>query len=266
MDLLLAMFAFALGAIIGSFLNVVIHRYPLGESLVFPGSRCPHCGTSIRPYDNVPILSYLILRARCRFCKAPISARYMLVEASNALFYLAIYLHVGVSATFLLLAAIVSMTIVLIYIDLDIQILPDVIDLPGIGMGIGLGLLQAGRRYETLVLSESLWDSLIGALLGGGILLAIATAYKLVRKIEGMGFGDVKMLAMIGAVVGWQPLLPVLFIASIGGAIIGVILGARSEKGLQLAIPFGVFLGLATFTVIFTGNSLLDWYRGLLLD
>src|SRR5688572_20520928 len=145
MDLLLAMFALALGAIIGSFLNVVIHRYPLGESLVFPGSRCPHCGHSIRPYDNVPILSYVFLRGRCRFCKAPISMRYVLVELANALFYVAVYLQVGVSPTFLLLAAIVSMTIVLIYIDLDIQILPDVVDLPGIGVGIGLGLLQAGR-------------------------------------------------------------------------------------------------------------------------
>jgi leader peptidase (prepilin peptidase) / N-methyltransferase len=266
MDSLLAIFAFALGAIIGSFLNVVIHRYPLGESLVFPGSRCPHCGRSIRAYDNVPILSYVLLRGRCRFCRAPISIRYVLVELANALFFLAVYLHVGVNVDFILLAAIVSMTIVLIYIDLDIQILPDVIDLPGIGIGIGIGLLEGGRRYQTLVLAESVLDSVIGALMGAGILLSIATAYKLVRKIEGMGFGDVKMLAMIGAVVGWKPLLPVLFIASIGGAIIGLILGARSEKGLQLAIPFGVFLGLATFTVIFTGNSLLEWYRAVILD
>jgi leader peptidase (prepilin peptidase) / N-methyltransferase len=266
MDPLFATFAFILGAIIGSFLNVVIHRYPAGQSLAFPGSRCPHCAAAIRPYDNIPIVSYLILAGRCRSCRASISIRYPLVELANALFYLATYLHVGVTMVFPLLAAIVSMTIVLIYIDLDIQILPDVIDIPGIGLGIIIGLLQGGSRFESVVLTRSILDSILGAALGAGTLLAIAAAYKIVRKIEGMGLGDVKMLAMIGAVVGWRPLLPLLFIASMSGAVLGIILGVRSQKGLQLAIPFGVFLGLATLAVIFTGYSIWDWYRLLLMN
>src|SRR5947209_758890 len=136
---LLALYAFALGAVVGSFLNVVIHRYPREESLIFPGSHCPHCNAPIRWYDNIPILSFAILRGRCRACGAPIAIRYVLVELANALFYLAIFLRTGVTFVFPLVAAIVSMIIVLIFIDADIQILPDVIDLPGIVIGIIIG-------------------------------------------------------------------------------------------------------------------------------
>src|SRR5207253_7653479 len=139
----------------GSFLNVVIHRYPIEESIVFPPSRCPACRARIRWFDNVPILSYVWLAGRCRDCRAPISPRYPLVELANALFYLAIYLHTGPTPGFLLVAAVVSMTIVLIYIDADIQILPDVIDLPGVAIGIGIGALALGYRYPTLILSTS---------------------------------------------------------------------------------------------------------------
>jgi leader peptidase (prepilin peptidase)/N-methyltransferase len=262
---LLALFAFAFGAIIGSFLNVVIHRYPAGESLVAPRSYCPGCRTPIRPYDNIPVLSWLLLRGRCRSCDRPISIRYPLVELANGLFYLAIYLHTGISISFPILAAIVSMTIALLYIDLDIQILPDVIDLPGIVLGLVIGYLKLGMMHPTLILASSISDSLIGAALGGGTLLLIATVYKLVRRIEGMGLGDVKMLAMIGAVVGWRPLLPLLFLASFAGAVLGLVLAARSSRGLQLAIPFGVFLGLAALSVIFAGNLMGEVYHRMLL-
>src|SRR5436190_16726583 len=143
MSTLLAFYAFAMGAIVGSFLNVVIHRYPREESIVFPASHCPNCNTNIRWFDNIPILSYLALGARCRTCKVPISPRYPLIELANALFYLAIFQRTGPSLIFLPLAAIVSMTIVLIFIDLEIQILPDVIDVPGVFIGVLIAWLGA---------------------------------------------------------------------------------------------------------------------------
>jgi leader peptidase (prepilin peptidase)/N-methyltransferase len=264
MTLLFLITVTALGAIVGSFLNVVIHRYPLGESIVFPASHCPHCQTVIKPWDNIPVLSWLILLGRCRACRGPISPRYPLVELANALFYLAIFQRTGLSWGFVPLAAIASMTICLIFIDADIQILPDVIDLPGIAIGLGIGALHLGATAD-MVLANTFFDSLTGALLGGGILWAIALIYQLLRKVEGMGLGDVKMLAMIGAVTGWEPVLPVLFVASITGAIFGVAVALRSEERFRVALPFGVFLGFAFFIVMFFGAPLYEWYLSLLL-
>jgi leader peptidase (prepilin peptidase)/N-methyltransferase len=260
MSCILGGFALVLGAVVGSFLNVVIHRYPLEESVVFPPSRCPSCRTPIRWYDNIPVLSYLILRGRCRTCGAEISLRYPMVELANALFYLAIYLHAGPTIGFLLVAAVVSMMIALIYIDLDIQILPDVIDLPGVLVGLTIGALHLGSMTPGLVLADSLLDSAAGAAGGAVILLSIASAYRLIRKVEGMGLGDVKMIAMIGAVLGWRSLFPVLLLASIIGSSAGLIAAARSSRGLLVAVPFGVFLGLATLTVLFFGPYLWAWY------
>ena len=265
MQTLLAFYALAIGAIVGSFLNVVIHRYPLEESIAFPASHCPHCNTPIRWFDNVPVISFLILRGRCRACRESISIRYPLVELANALFYLAIYLRTGPTPGFLLLAAAVSMTIALIYIDADIQILPDVIDLPGIAIGLLAGWLGLGILYPTLVLAGSLLDSLLGALFGASILLALIGVYWLVRRVEGMGQGDVKMLAMIGAIVGWRAVPGVLLVASITGALIGVPAAMRSGRGMQLAIPFGVFLGFAMLIVMFFGQTLAGWYLSLIL-
>ena len=257
--------AAALGAIVGSFLNVVIHRYPREESIVFPPSKCPECGTPIKPYDNVPILGYLWLLGRCRACRSPISARYPLIELANSLFYLAIFLRTGPTWGFLPVAALVSMTICLIYIDLEIQILPDVIDLPGVAIGLLVGATQMGALYPDLLLSSSLLESVIGAAAGSGVLLAIALAYKLIRKVEGMGLGDVKMMAMLGAVVGWEPLFPLLVIASVTGAITGLFLAMKSKQGMKVAVPFGVFLGLAFLIVVFFGPTLWRWYLALLL-
>ena len=262
---LLAGFAFALGAIVGSFLNVVIHRYPREESIVFPGSHCPHCNAPIAWYDNIPIVSYAFLLARCRNCRAPISSRYPLVELANGLFYLAIFLHTGETIGFLLLAPIVSMTIALIYIDADIQILPDVIDLPGIAIGLAIGALMLGASYNNLTLSSTIVDSLLGALFGGSVLLAIIGLYWLVRRVEGMGQGDVKMLAMIGATLGWRAIPGVLLLASITGAVVGVPIAMRSGRGMQLPLPFGVFLGIAFLAVLFFGPTLSSWYLSLLL-
>lgn len=253
---------FALGALVGSFLNVVIHRYPREESVVFPPSHCGTCGAHVKPYDNVPILSYLWLRGRCRACREPFSARYPLVELANALFYVAIFQRTGLTWGFLPVAALVSMTIVLIYIDLEIQILPDVIDLPGVAIGLFIGTVHLGASYPGLLLSKTLLESVVGAVAGGGVLLAIALGYKLVRKIEGMGLGDVKMMAMLGAVLGWEPLLPLLILASVTGAVVGLFLATRSEKGMQVALPFGIFLGLAFLCMLFFGAGLFEsWLR-----
>ena len=257
--------ALLFGAAIGSFLNVVIHRYPREESIVFPPSHCPQCNDAIKPYDNIPVLSYLILRGRCRNCGVPISPRYPLVELANALFYLAAYLRTGPTIAFLLVAAIVSMTLVLIFIDLDIQILPDVVDLPGILIGVAIGALHLGVLYPTLVLSPSLLDSLIGAAAGAGVLLAIGLAYRLVRRVEGMGLGDVKMMAMIGACIGWTWIFPLLLISSIAGAVVGLAVASRSDRGMQVPLPFGVFLGLALLAIMFCGPVLERWYLWLLL-
>jgi leader peptidase (prepilin peptidase)/N-methyltransferase len=265
MTLLLGFYAFAIGAIVGSFLNVVIHRYPREESIVFPGSHCPHCNTAISWYDNIPVLSFALLRGRCRACGAGIAWRYPLVELANALFYLAVFERTGPTVAFVIVAAIISMTIALIYIDADIQILPDVIDLPGIALGIGAGALGLGILHPSLMLADSLLDSLFGALLGAAIPLAIIGAYWLLRHVEGMGLGDVKVLAMFGAVVGWRAVPAVLLIGAVGGTLFAVPLVIRSGRGMQAALPFGVFLGLAFLAVLFFGPTLSAWYFSLML-
>ena len=264
MEFLFALYAFALGAIVGSFLNVVVHRYPREESIVFPASRCPSCGTSIRPWDNVPILSWIFLLGRCRACRAPISLRYPLIELANGLLWLAAWLHLGLTPAAAIVAVVSSMTVALIFIDAEIQILPDVIDIPGIVLGLLLGWLHAGLASPQLVLASSLADSALGAALGAGLLLAVGLAYRLLRKVEGMGLGDVKMMAMIGAVCGWAAILPIVFLASVSGAVIGIGIAMRRREGLQFALPFGVFLGLAFLGVIYFGRSLEAWYFGLL--
>ena len=262
MSLLLGFYAFAIGAVIGSFLNVVIHRYPREESIVFPASHCPACNTPIRAYDNIPFLSYAILGGRCRSCSAPISPRYPLVELANALFYLAIFLRVGPTLAFIPIAALASMTIVLIFIDAEVHLLPNVITYPGVLVGLAIGFLHPS---DVLNVSDSLIDSVAGAVVGGGFLLAIALAYKLVRRIEGMGLGDVKMMAMVGAALGWQAVLEVMLVGSVVGALIGVPIALRTEKRMRYELPFGVFLGYGTLIVLFFGHTLSQWWIGLLL-
>lgn len=265
MHLLFSCYAALLGAILGSFLNVVIHRYPLEESIVSPPSHCPSCRTRIRWYDNIPLVSWVVLRGRCRACGAHITTRYPLVELANALFYVAVYLHTGVSVAFIPIAAMVSMLIVLIYIDADIQILPDVIDLPGIVLGLIIGALGIGALEPSLVLSQSLADAALGAFIGGGSIAVIILTYWLVRKIEGMGWGDAKMMAMLGAMMGWRAALATLLLGSVTGAIVGVPLALRSSRGMQYALPFGIFLGIAGLAILFFGHTLTSWYLALML-
>lgn len=265
MDALLLFYAIATGAIVGSFLNVVIYRYPREESIVFPASHCPECKAKIRPWHNIPIFGYLILLGRCRDCRKPISARYPLVELANGLFWGAAFLHTGLSFGFFFVAAIVSMTIVLIFIDLDVQILPDVVDKPGIVVGLFIGAMEIGERHPQLVLSPTLFDSVAGAALGWLLLFSVARLYKALRNVEGMGEGDMKMLAMIGAVMGWKAILPVLFLSSLVGAVVGVSLALKNRSNLQFALPFGVFLGIGSLAVLFFGPTLFAWYRSLLV-
>ncbi|HET8798006.1 MAG TPA: prepilin peptidase [Thermoanaerobaculia bacterium] len=265
MILLFPFVAFAAGAIVGSFLNVVIHRVPRGESIVFPGSHCPHCQAKILPFDNIPIVSWLLLLGKCRACRAPIAARYPLVELANALFYLAIWQRTGLSPAFVAVAAVVSITVALIFIDLEWQILPDVLDIPGVAIGLAIGALHLGALHPDLLLAKTLFESITGAIAGAGVLLAIGLTYKLVRKVEGMGLGDVKMMAMLGAILGWEPLFPLLLLASVAGSIVGLVVAAKSPEGLKVAVPFGVFLGLAFLVVLFFGPTLWEWYLALLL-
>ncbi len=265
MALLLSISALVLGAVVGSFLNVVIHRYPREESIVFPPSHCPTCRAAIKPYDNVPVLSWIWLRGRCRACHEPISLRYPLVELANGLFYLALFQRTEASVLFVPIAALISMFIVLIYIDAEIQILPDVITLPGTAIGVATAFAGGKGLVPDLGIATSWQDSLLGAGLGASLLTFLILVYWFVRRVEGMGWGDVKMMAMIGSLVGFSSVLAVLLLASVAGAIIGLPLALRHEKGMQVALPFGVFLGIAALGVLFFGPTLWGWYLALLM-
>lgn len=264
--LITMIYVFAFGAVIGSFLNVVIYRYPRGQSIVFPASRCPDCGAKIRPWHNVPIFGWIILRGRCYDCREPISVHYPLTELANATFYVAVLQRTGIGIAFVLLSAIVSMTIVLIHIDAEIQILPDAIDIPGIAIGVIAAAIGIGAEVPEMTLAPSLRESLIGAASGAGVLLVIALGYQLLRRIEGMGLGDVKMLAMIGSLSGWRPLLPILTIASVAGSLTGIaIMIATRRADMRFPLPFGVFLGIAFLFMLFFGETIFAFAPSLRL-
>ena len=244
----------AIGLCIGSFLNVVIYRLPIGQSIVTPPSRCRTCGYQLRWYDNIPVLSWVFLRGRCRKCGVGVSIQYPIVElVTGALFVLVIWMTPPgpLLATRLILVCIL---IALFGIDLEHQILPNVITLPGIAIGVLLSLI-APPGWK---------DALIGALLGGGVLYAIAGAYYLWRREEGMGMGDVKMLAMIGAFLGWKAVLVTLVLSSFAGAIIGLALMAAERGTMKFALPFGTFLAIGAVVSMFVGEPLVAWYAGLL--
>jgi leader peptidase (prepilin peptidase)/N-methyltransferase len=242
------------GLCIGSFLNVVIYRLPLGQSLATPPSRCRNCGYFLRWFDNIPVLSWVSLRGRCRQCGIGVSWQYPLVELiTAALFVLVVWL----TPPGPLMAArlvLVSILIALFGIDLEHQILPNSITLPGIAIGL----------LFSLIAPPGWKDALIGAVLGGGILYAIAWGYYLWRREEGMGMGDVKMLAMIGAFLGWKAVLVTLVLSSFAGAIIGVILLSVQKGGMKFALPFGTFLAIGTVVAMFAGEPLVTWYAGFL--
>jgi leader peptidase (prepilin peptidase)/N-methyltransferase len=241
------------GALIGSFLNVCIHRLPRGTSIVWPASACPACGRQLSWFENVPVVSYAVLRGRCRGCRAPISIRYPVVELTTAALFAAAFWYFGPGALFVSRVVFGCALIVLFAIDLEHQILPNVITLPGIVAGLMFSLV-----------TEPGWQaSLLGMLLGGGVLLAIAEIYYRVRGEEGLGMGDVKMLAMIGAFLGWKLTLVTLMLASFSGSIIGVGLIAMRRGDMKYALPFGTFLSIGAALAAAIGTPLLDWYLNI---
>lgn len=306
MDPLLAVTTFALGLAFGSFLNVCIYRLPLGKSVVTPRSACPHCGNFIPLYDNLPVASWLILRGKCRSCKAPISPRYLVVEVITGLMFLGCYAHFGFTLAMLKCIVLGYLLLGLIFTDAETKLLPDALTLPGIVLGIAFSLLVpvddlASRIMPGLVslpvngdISWRLWslaDSALGAAVGSSFLYGAAAIYLRARGVEGMGFGDVKLMAMIGAFLGTKLTVLTIFAASLAGSLFGVstILAVwikrtrrnaergssssdarrRAWQSARLALrhyemPFGVFLGSMALLAFFFGNDLLHWYWGLM--
>jgi leader peptidase (prepilin peptidase) / N-methyltransferase len=247
--------ALAFGLIVGSFANVCIHRLPLRQSVVSPRSRCPQCGAAISALDNVPLLSYALLRGRCRRCRAPISIRYPLVEALNGLLYLGLALQFGETVHTLVMMPFVTALLVLSLIDLDHQILPDVITLPGIAVGLAVSLLPGPPTPLSSALS---------AFGGYAMFWFIAKLWGRLRHIDALGEGDWKLAAMLGAFLGWQQLLLVVLLGSLLGSLIGgVLILLRGGSGRD-RLPFGTFLGIAGIAVAFVGEPVVRWYGGLL--
>ncbi len=242
------------GAMVGSFLNVCISRLPKGESIVTPGSHCPDCGHPIKFYDNIPLISYLLLRGKCRSCKGAISAQYPLVEGVTALSSLLLFSKHGLSLSYLFYFSFIAALIVITVIDLYHQIIPDVISIPGIVVGL-LGAL--------IIPYITFFNSLIGILLGGGSLFLVATLYQWLFKREGMGGGDVKLLAMIGAFLGWEAVILTILLSSLVGSITGIVIMALKGKDFKYAIPFGPFLSLGAVIALFGQSEIVSWYLQL---
>ena len=239
-----------LGLAVGSFLNVCVHRLPRGQSLVRPPSRCPRCGYELRWYDNIPVVSYLVLGGRCRACREHIAVRYPALElATLALFLLhgAVLGWTGLLAVRLLFACAM---VVLFAIDLEHHLLPDAITLPGIAAGLLFSLL----------LPPGIVDALLGVIVGGGVLWLIGEAYFRYSGQEGMGGGDVKMLAMIGAFLGWKLVLVTLVLSSVAGSLIGLFVIAVKRGGMKYALPYGTFLALGALAASLAGDQLINWY------
>ena len=242
------------GLCVGSFLNVCIHRLPSGGSIVRPGSRCPGCGQTLAWWDNIPVLSYLALRGRCRTCGAPISVRYPIVEALTCAVFVLHWFVFGLSALLFVRLAFASALIVLFAIDLEHQILPNVITLPGIAVGF----------LCSLILPPGPLMSLAGIALGGGLLWGISELWFRLRKVEAMGFGDVKMLAMIGAFLGAKMVILTFILSSMIGGVVGVVLLATRRADMATKVPFGTMLAFAALVASLFGESLVSWYLSIL--
>jgi leader peptidase (prepilin peptidase) / N-methyltransferase len=247
--------ALAFGLIVGSFANVVIHRLPLGLSVVTPRSRCPSCGRPITAIENLPVLSWLVLRGRCRGCRARISVRYPLVEAANGAGYAALVWWLGAQPLTLVYMALFTALLVLALIDLDHQLLPDVITLPGIVAGLLASLLPGAPSPLEAALAAA------GGYLAFG---AVALAYRKTRGVEGLGRGDWKMVAMLGAFLGWQGMLLTVFLAAVAGTLVGVSLMLVGGRSSRHALPLGTFLAAAGIATLFVGPAILSWYGNLL--
>ena len=300
-------FAVTLGLILGSFVNVCIYRLPRELSVVRPRSRCPACARSIPWYDNIPLLSFLVLRGRCRACGASIAARYPLVEAGTALVSWVVFLRFGLGAEYLVYFLYAAALLTLSVVDLDYRIIPDEISVYGLGVGLLLALCSpwltlvdplvsgwlqpaaTGLTGELQSLARSagtgasgalgvlaicvqatttgllrLLDSVVGMLVGGGFLYGVGALYEKARKQEGIGGGDIKLMAMAGAFTGWEGALFTIFGGSLVASVVGVFLMARRRTGGQTPIPFGPFLSAASFLYLLCGDRLIQSYLNLL--
>lgn len=253
--LVIDLYALLVGLVVGSYLNVVIHRLPRGRSTILPRSRCPVCQAPIRARDNLPVVSWLLLRGRCRRCGVPISPRYPLVEAITGLLFVACFERFGLSAAAFVAAFFCALLVALAGIDLDHLILPDRLTLPGIVLGLAA---------QPLVPWGNLGAALAGAAAGGGLLVAAWGAWYLLRGEHGMGLGDAKMLAMVGAFLGWKGMLVTFVAATAAGAAFGLAAIATGRLGRRAKLPFGVFLALGGLVGLFWGQRLADAYLRLL--
>ena len=273
----IAIFVFLFGLIIGSFLNVCISRLPAGKSVVRPRSRCPKCGKHIKPYDNIPVVSYFFLAGRCRNCKAKISPVYPAVELLTGLLFLSCYLMSGNSVVTVKWAAFSAILVVLIFTDWRERILPDSVNFTGLAIALivsffvrpedGTAAWLANRMFEFPPPPPviSFVDAVIGAAIGGGLLWLVGEAYFRLRGREGMGFGDVKMMLMAGAFLGLRRTILTIFAGSLLGAVLGAIFILASRKGSTYELPFGTFLGAAALLVVFFGTPVVEWYQSLFL-
>lgn len=269
-------FVAVFGAIIGSFLNVVIHRIPNQQSIVFPASKCPKCRAAIRSYDNIPVISYLILRGHCRACGVRISPRYPMVEAITAVLFAAVTWHDGLSFALPFDLLFVASMIALIFIDAEHMILPNAITYPGFLFALitraVLPHLAGPAHFDDLpqlltlmptlpIWAVSLIGALIGALVGGGSLWLMGFLWEKLRGVEAMGFGDVKMMLMVGAFLGWRLTILTILIGALSGSVIGIaLMYRRGGRNLQMMLPFGIFLGIGAIVSLLFGSPIIHWY------
>ncbi len=274
---LIGIFAALFGLIIGSFLNVCIVRIPGRKSIVMPASACPNCGAAIRPWDNIPVVSWLLLRGKCRACKTPISWMYPVVELLTAALFWACYYAFGLTTEALKWAIFSALMIVLVFTDLRERILPDVVNYSGFAAGLALSLVTKPADGAALWLANhmfdfpppspviSLADALLGAAFGSGMLWLVAEIYFRMRGREGMGFGDVKMMLMAGAFLGLKRTLLTILAGSVLGSVLGLAFMLARRKGSDYELPFGSFLGMAAVLVMFFGTPLVNWYLSLMM-
>jgi leader peptidase (prepilin peptidase)/N-methyltransferase len=251
-NVLFVSLVFMFGLCIGSFLNVCIYRLPSSSSIINPSrSFCPQCNSAIQFYDNIPVLSYLWLKGRCRNCKAPISFRYPLVELMTGTLAIAIFFKFDLTLEGVVYFVFMSSLLVITFIDIDHKIIPDIISLPGIPIGLAASFVLPAMTFKS---------SLLGLLAGGGSLLLVAWTYSLITRKEGMGGGDIKLLGMIGAFVGWKGVIFTIFAASLTGTLVGMIVMLLKGKNLKFAIPFGPFLSIGAMSYVFFGEKVIFWY------
>lgn len=267
---------FLFGLVVGSFLNVCIVRLPRGRSIVKPPSHCPRCKEPIRFYDNIPIISFLLLRGKCRSCGEPISWRYPLVELMNGLFYAWILHEFGLGGEAFLVMALCSALIVITFIDLDHQIIPDILTLPGILVGLTFAPFFMYPLNDTLpfrlgsLLPDSgpyltaFVNSFIGMIIGGAPLLVIGWIWEKLRHVEAMGGGDVKLMGMVGSFLGWKGALLTIMLGALSGSVVGILLIVLKRHKMEKVIPFGPFLAAGALASVFYGSDLIFWYLGLI--